>query len=343
MKNEIFLFGEVGWELTMQSVIDQVKNTDPNEPLIINIHSVGGSVYEGLAIYNYLKNLGREIHTTSTGIVASIASIIYLAGTKRTFSETGQFLVHLPMGWADGNAEEIKKTLEELEKIEGQLADIYASETDLTKDEALILMKEDEFSEIKFLQDKKFITDLITLKAVATLNINKNKKDMSETVKIPKSFWKKIENLFKNEPVAIMVTLEDGTKLDFEREEGEPQVGDKATLNGEVADGNYTLPNGTVYNFVDGELKTITEKEADEDSEASLTKEDVTAIVTEALKPVLANVTAMLKDSKKYKSTFESLGNIVASTGNKGKQTPKSASEPSGEEQENVWDILTEN
>ena len=77
MNNDIYLIGEVGWEITLQSVIDLVEKTDKTKPLNVHIHSQGGGVYDGLAVYNYLKGLDQEVHTYSAGLVASIASIIF--------------------------------------------------------------------------------------------------------------------------------------------------------------------------------------------------------------------------------------------------------------------------
>ena len=346
--NEIYLFGEVGWEITIQNVIDQIKGTDADKPLIVNIHSNGGSVFEGLAIFNHLKNLGREIHTVSTGLVASIASIIFLAGTKRTLSESSQFLMHLPMTWVDGNSEDIEKGLEQLKVFENQLADIYAAETDISKEEALTLMKEDNFSDIDFLQDKKFVTDVIKLKAVANLNLNNREMSKEETVKIPKKFWAKISEVFNSSgPSAIVVNTADSEKLDFEREEGEPEVGDKATINGEDAEGSYLLPDGRTFVFASGELTAINEKEegdeGDEgdDAEAKLAQ-IVSDAVEKALDPVNKALKALEKDNKSHRSILGKMKAVVSDVSVNGKQQASSAAEGSSGVEENPWDSLLE-
>lgn len=62
--------------------------------LRLNIHSLGGSVTDAAAIYNYLKTLPFEIHTHNCGEVTSAAILIYLAGTKRTAEKYSKFMIH---------------------------------------------------------------------------------------------------------------------------------------------------------------------------------------------------------------------------------------------------------
>ena len=159
--NDLYLIGEVGYEITLTDVINKVNNSDKKKPLNINIHSQGGSVYEGLAIYNYLKSLKQEVNTHSSGLVASIASIFFLAGKNRTINNTDNFLIHLPSGMSMGNAKDFEKTAKELRDIENKLATIYENETNLTKEEALELMKNDEFLNVDFLLEKGFVNDII--------------------------------------------------------------------------------------------------------------------------------------------------------------------------------------
>ena len=156
MSNEIFLIGEVGFDITLETVIAQVKKSNQEEPLNVHIHSGGGQVFDGLAIYNYLKTLPQQVNTLSSGLVASIASIIFLAGDRktRTINKLDNFLIHLPSGGAFGNAEDLEKGAEQLRDIEQKMVGIYVAETDLTAKEALALMKEDKMLDVEFLLEK---------------------------------------------------------------------------------------------------------------------------------------------------------------------------------------------
>lgn len=291
MKNTIQLFGEIGWEVTLQNVMDQVNETDNDETLKVQIHSGGGSVIEGLAIYNYLKNLEREVHTESVGMVASIASIIFLAGSKRTLNSTSNFLIHCPYTWADGTAEDLKKIAEELQDFENTLVDIYVNETNLAKDEIIELMKEDKFSDVDFLKEKGFVTDIIEFSAVAIFKEFNNKKKTStknkkkSTKNKKKSMSKKnltkdeakgmlasLGNMIKNllNPENKLITDANGIEIDFPdvEDDATPEIGDSAQVDGSaIENGERIMPNGDTWKFEDGKLSEIVSKEEDDDEE----------------------------------------------------------------------------
>jgi len=268
-KNDIYIIGEIGWENDLKSLIKDVEQSDKEKPLNIHIHSGGGSVYDGVAMYNYLKKLDQEVNTISAGLVASIASIIFLAGKKETrvMNETDSFLIHLPMNMAGGNAEDLEKTAEELRKWESQLADIYVEETDLTKEEALDLMKKDNFLDANFLQEKGFVNQIIKFKSVATINF---KNEMSETVsktEVDGLLAKWFNKFFpKNEINNKVVQDANGVEIDFTELEADaiPKVGDLANVDGKKASGDYVMPSGETYQFADGKLDAIVPKENEE-------------------------------------------------------------------------------
>lgn len=287
MKNKIQIFGEIGWEVTLDTVMKQVANTDENETLIVEIHSGGGSVIEGIAIYNYLKNLDREVQTESVGMVASIATIIWLAGTKRTLNSLSSFLIHQPFNWAEGTADDIQKAADELKKFENTLAEIYANETDLTKEEAIEKMKLDEFAEIDFLLDKKFVTDVIEFAAVASFKGFKNKKTLTKkkkkmaktklTEKQKNSFLAKFSKLGKTIENLLgienkMVADANGEEINFPdiEDDATPDVGDKAEVDGKaIEDGKRVMPDGEIWEFLDGKLDKKTPKENEDSADDS--------------------------------------------------------------------------
>jgi len=86
MKNEIFLSGEVGYDITLQKLIESWKELDENEKSVkLFINTAGGLIIEGKAIYKYLKKKqseGWSISTEGFGTIASMGTIIFLAGDK---------------------------------------------------------------------------------------------------------------------------------------------------------------------------------------------------------------------------------------------------------------------
>lgn len=275
---DIYLIGEVGFEITLDTVLNQVKGIKEDEALNVHIHSGGGSVYDGLAIYNYLKNLPNEVNTYSSGLVASIASVIFLAGKERVINNTDNFLIHLPMAFSGGNAKDIEKTAKELRSIEDKIAGVYAMETDLTVEEAKEIMEKDEFLAVDFLKSKNFVTEIREFKAVATLTNRKMENSITEE-KV-NSLFKNFENKLKKffSPKNKIVTNAEGKDVDFyELEDGEAVVvGAKARIDGEDAEGEILMPSGETYIFEGGELIEIKEVEGDEeeDSEAEMLKKE---------------------------------------------------------------------
>lgn len=345
MKNDIYLIGEVGFEITLESVLEAISKTDSKAPLNVHIHSGGGSVYDGLAIYNHLKNLDREINTISAGLVASIASVIFLAGRKETrkMNKTDSFLIHLPSGMNFGNAEDLEKTAGELRKIENQIASIYEAETNMTHEEALVVMKEDKMLDTDYLKEKGFINEIVEFKAVANFN-NKNE-IMTKLTKEDKSWFEGMFNTiaskFKPNPVNKIVQDANGVEIDFSELEDDatPAIGDKAQVEGADADGTYILPSGESYVFAAGELSEIIEAEGEGD-EGEDGDEELEALKTENadLKKQLEEVQASLltastenatnkTDLEEIKNDFTELKNKVTSdfswTGKEEKGKPK--------------------
>jgi len=307
MKNDIYLIGEVGYEITLDSVIEAVNNSDKNQALNINIHSSGGSVYEGLAIYNYFKNLDQEVNTSSSGLVASIASIIFLAGKKETrkINKTDSFLIHLPMGGSFGNASDFEKSAKELREIETKLVDIYVNETNISREDAIALMNKDEMLDVNYLKEKGFVNNIIEFKAVANLNTNKQ---MNLTEEKVDGLLEKFYNKFfkKEEPTNKIVQDANGVEIDFfdVEEDSEPVAGDKARIDGTPADGEYVMPNGQTWVFVAGTWDSVIEVVEDnkvEELEAELVK--------------VNNVNTELTNSlAKLKTEFKELKNTITSS-----------------------------
>lgn len=324
MGNDIYLIGKVGGEITLADTINKVNNTDVSKPLNVHIHSSGGSVYEGLAIYNYFKGLKQEVHTISDGLVASIASIFFLAGNKSTrrVNNTDSFLIHLPTGGMQGNAEDFEKTAKELRDIEDKLSNIYVNETNLTKEEALGLMKKDEMLNVNFLKDKGFISEINEFKAVAEFNIN-NKNEMNETLtkKEAEGFFAKVEaslksvaNLLngKKEVENKIVQDSTGSEINFTnlKVDDNPQIGDVATVDNKKASGEYLMPNNETFVFVDGKLDSIKEAKDNSIEELENAKKEI-----EELKANLEIQNSLVEDKEKeileIKNSFETVTNEV--------------------------------
>lgn len=318
-KLDIFLTGEISiWNepewgvFSTQHLIDQVNAApDDIEEISLIINSPGGDVVEGFAMYDYLKSLGKKITTKGVGRVASIATVVFLAGDERMIAENTEFMIHNPWTFAEGDADEMQKRADELRAIENQIAEFYAGRIDGDKDVLLELMAEettftaDQAIEMGFAtstlqpQNKAAIKTKIFAGGVAckaTINLNCNMvkpKNPTMTQRI-KDLVGRIKG--QDQIKALDVTLESGDVIQVETgDRQEIAVGDAVTVNGNpVEDGTWTLSDGTTFTTADGVISELTPAESGDegdgeesaiDQEALL--EAVGAAVTEAIKPVL--------------------------------------------------------
>lgn len=95
----------------------------------VRINSPGGSVFEGLAIYNALKNHPANVNVSIDGLAASIATVIAMAGDKIDMAENAMFMIHEPSGVAVGTAADMLETAQLLEKISNSAVDVYSART----------------------------------------------------------------------------------------------------------------------------------------------------------------------------------------------------------------------
>ena len=95
---------------------------------------------EGLAIYNALKRHKAKVTTYVDGFACSIASVIFAAGDERIMSDTSLLMIHNAWTWASGNANELRKQAEDLEKITQASINAYMQIVNIEEDELKEMM-----------------------------------------------------------------------------------------------------------------------------------------------------------------------------------------------------------
>jgi ATP-dependent Clp endopeptidase proteolytic subunit ClpP len=106
-----------------------VLNEIGNGPLLVEINSPGGNVWDGLSIYNQLRGRKAPVTTRVVGIAASIASIIALAGDRVEMADAALMMIHDPSGMASGTSEDMRKMAEALDQHAQVLVGVYAKKT----------------------------------------------------------------------------------------------------------------------------------------------------------------------------------------------------------------------
>ena len=106
----------------------------------VYINSYGGEVAEGLAIYNALKRHKAKVTTYCDGFACSIASVIFMAGDERVMNESSLLMIHNAWTLAEGNAQELRKQADDLEKITQASVEAYKSHSSLSEEDIKALM-----------------------------------------------------------------------------------------------------------------------------------------------------------------------------------------------------------
>lgn len=129
---------------------------DVNKDVVIRLNSPGGDVFQGIEIYNYLKNHSSNITVEVTALAASAASIIAMAADSIVMEKGASIMVHEAATLAIGNKADIKKTLNALETIDESIVDIYQEKTGLDREEISQMMSEETWFTAKDAVDKGF-------------------------------------------------------------------------------------------------------------------------------------------------------------------------------------------
>ena len=105
-----------------------LDSSDPGKDVSIYINSPGGSVYAGLGIYDTMQYISSDVSTICTGMAASMAAVLLVAGEKgkRFALRHSRVMIHQPMGGAQGQASDIEITAREIQKLKKELYSIIA-------------------------------------------------------------------------------------------------------------------------------------------------------------------------------------------------------------------------
>ena len=121
----------------IQAQLLYLDSSDPGKDISIYINSPGGSVYAGYGIYDTMQFISSDVSSICTGMAASFAAVLLVAGTKgkRMALPHSRVMIHQPLGGAQGQASDIEITAREIQKLKKELYTIIAdhSHTDFDK------------------------------------------------------------------------------------------------------------------------------------------------------------------------------------------------------------------
>jgi len=127
---EISIHDEIGmWGVSASAFMRDLRGMGELDEIHLSIHSPGGDVLDGWAIYNSLKNSKAKITARVEGLAASMASVILMAADTVEIPENAYVMIHNPWGLAIGDADEMRDTADLLDKLGNGLVNAYASRT----------------------------------------------------------------------------------------------------------------------------------------------------------------------------------------------------------------------
>jgi ATP-dependent protease ClpP protease subunit len=162
---EVFVYGEIGaWGITANQFVQDLRAMDDGvSPVIAAFNSIGGDLFDGLAMHNALSRLGERCTGRIDALAASAASVAVCGAHRVVIASNAMLMVHNPWTYAAGDAEDFRKVADVLDQTmeaiiaaykakapdidEVELRRLVAAETWLTANEAVALGLADEVGE----------------------------------------------------------------------------------------------------------------------------------------------------------------------------------------------------
>lgn len=133
---DIYIYDEIGyWGVTAQSFAASLKGLGDIDHINLHIHSPGGDVFDGIAIYNLLNAHSATKTVYIDGLAASMASVIAMVGNPIIMPENAMMMIHKPWGITGGDANDMRDYADLLDKVEAVLIPSYARKTGKTAEE----------------------------------------------------------------------------------------------------------------------------------------------------------------------------------------------------------------
>ncbi len=150
--------GDSGWDeacCTAAMVKDQLDSAG-GMPVVVTINSPGGDAFEGVAIYNLLRDHPGKVTVRVLGLAASAASVIAMAGDRIEMGEGALLMIHSAWGLVAGNRTELQKFVAVLDELDRSIASLYAKRTGNKYDDVLKMMADETWMAAEDAIEKKF-------------------------------------------------------------------------------------------------------------------------------------------------------------------------------------------
>ena len=146
-KAEVLIYEDIGdgWMggLSAKRFADDLNALGKLSEINVRINSPGGSVFDGVAIYNTLRKNGAQIIVDIDGLAASIASVIAMAGDVVNMADNALLMIHDPWGVFAGNADDLRQQADLLDTVQGTLVDTYMKRATASREDIQQMMHDE--------------------------------------------------------------------------------------------------------------------------------------------------------------------------------------------------------
>lgn len=293
------------------------SKAEDDKQIDVSINCPGGNCIEGMAIYDKFRSMeGCTITMEVFGECSSMATIVLLSGSKRAAHPNARFCIHKPR-FMDFYApviteDDALRMHNDLQAEKMRMNKIYLERTNMNEQQLEALMSEDRYITAEEALQYGVITEIIQ-PMTAIKQPNKKAMNLTRAQRVALravglgDCIEKIEAMQDNAAVAMTLNTEDGSTIEVEREEGDPQVGDAAK-----PDGEHLMSDGTTIVIADGVITEIRPAEAAEEAEEEAMSEaemqDTIAQMTSEIEALTAendDLKKQLNASKANEKTAE--------------------------------------
>jgi ATP-dependent Clp protease protease subunit len=162
----LFVFDILGWPFNdINAMIRDLSAIKPKN-LLVRLNSPGGDPIDTFAFYHALKNYSAKVTVRIEALAASAASFLALAGSEVQAYPSSLLMIHNSYVMAVGNRFELAEIADILEKIDGNMQDIYTAKTKIGKREMSDMMKAETWFTAKEAKERGFVDTILEGKAV---------------------------------------------------------------------------------------------------------------------------------------------------------------------------------
>ena len=133
-----------------------------DQPVVVNINSPGGDFFEGLAIYNLLREHPHDVTVNVLGLAASAASVVAMAADELKIARAGFLMIHNAYVLAIGNRNELRDIADWLEPFDGAQADVLSARSGIDKKKIMDMLDKETWLSGQQAVDQGFADDLLT-------------------------------------------------------------------------------------------------------------------------------------------------------------------------------------